>query len=68
MFWKPSSPRPFLQIKKPWIECLQFFYFFLIFDCAFLTVLRSLFVANFACFNLSSDIVPESLLKSSGVK
>ena len=34
----------------------------------FLTVLRSLFVGNFDCFNLLSDIVPESLLKSSGVK
>ena len=41
------------------------FFKFLIAHC--LTVLRSLVVVNFARFNLSSNIVPKNLLKSSVV-
>ena len=47
------------------IKFLKLFLFFLIFLTAHCsTVSRSLFVANFACFNVSSNTVHENLLKS----
>ena len=60
-------PKKLLSIKEiePNVCIFTIFSSFLVASC--LTVLRSAVLANFVFFNLSSNIVPDNLLKSSVV-